>query len=170
MDVVRIRRHVESCARRRLYASAIFYAEKLATVTGSADDVFLLAEMYFAARQYRRAIGLLKKHGLIQRSRRCRLLAAQSLAELRQWDECLLVLGDDESSDAPRKDNIDDESDQMAVVYFLRGKVYSAMENSSRAILWLEKALKADPYCVEALDLLVYNHMLSVQEGLSSLP
>ena len=43
----------------------------------------------------------------------------------------------------------------IAVLCFLRGKVYEILENRSRASLWYEVALFCDVYCFEAFDALV---------------
>lgn len=43
----------------------------------------------------------------------------------------------------------------------LRGRVYSALENQPRAVHWLRHALKLDVQCIEALDLIVDNRMLT---------
>jgi hypothetical protein len=47
----------------------------------------------------------------------------------------------------------------------LRGRVYSALENQPRAARWLRQALKLDVQCIEALDLIVDNRMLTTHEG-----
>ena len=36
----------------------------------------------------------------------------------------------------------------------LRGKVYDALENHGRAVKWYQAALKADPFCYEAFQVI----------------
>lgn len=44
-------------------------------------------------KQYRRTIHLLKTQDMIEQDPRCRYLAASCLAEIKDWEECLCMLG-----------------------------------------------------------------------------
>lgn len=63
-----------------------------------------------------------------------------------------------------------------ATVCYLRGKAFEALENRARAISCYRDALHLDPYCYEAFDALVGNHMLTndeelqLLEGIAALP
>lgn len=128
---------VQDCIAKHLYSTAVFYADKLVTLTEYAPgDVYLLAQAssnkvaacldpdagmmacawcvgsthipqnylfaciqtYYVSRQFRRAVMLLKTHGVMEDGR-FRYLAAKCLAEVDQWDECLTLLGDGEIDD-----------------------------------------------------------------------
>ena len=39
----------------------------------------------------------------------------------------------------------------QSAMCLLRGKAHSAMDNQAQAVTWLQAALKADPFCYEAL-------------------
>lgn len=58
----------------------------------------VLTQTYYVSRQHRRAVMLLKNHGVMD-DVRFRYLAAKCLAEVQQWDECLTLLGDGEFDD-----------------------------------------------------------------------
>lgn len=134
---------VQDCIAKHLYSTAVFYADKLVTLTDYAPgDVYLLAQVgfnnshiifamaivselacsarcgtlssshapqhlpcvlralqtYYVSRQFRRAVMLLRSHGVMDDGR-FRYLAAKCLAEVDQWDECLTLLGDGELDD-----------------------------------------------------------------------
>ncbi|KAF3647223.1 Anaphase-promoting complex subunit 6 [Capsicum annuum] len=98
--------------------------------------------------------------------------------ELKEWDQCLLMLGDakvDEHGNITDtrecnsmyldKDGEDREINILSAICFLRGKAYEALENHAQARLWYKAAIKADPLCYEALECLIENHMLTCDEG-----
>ncbi|KAG5545163.1 hypothetical protein RHGRI_017590 [Rhododendron griersonianum] len=98
--------------------------------------------------------------------------------ELKEWDQCLLMLGDakvDEHGNVNitkdcsvmylDKDGEDREINISSAICFLRGKAYEALENRAQARQWYKAAVKADPLCYEALERLIENHMLTYEEG-----
>mmetsp|Transcript_63945 Transcript_63945/g.177394 ORF Transcript_63945/g.177394 Transcript_63945/m.177394 type:complete len:559 (-) Transcript_63945:55-1731(-) len=161
----RLRRLIQESFQKHLYSTAIFYADKLVSLNHEAEDLYTLAECYFKNREYRRVLHLLKKHSDITNGdERLKLLAAQSLMECRDWDQCLRYLEDNTSADETAPDV------KMASVFaLLRGKVYEVTENQENALIWYEKAVQLDPYCHEALDRLVGNHLLTLDKEVSLL-
>mmetsp|Transcript_147038 Transcript_147038/g.273812 ORF Transcript_147038/g.273812 Transcript_147038/m.273812 type:complete len:563 (-) Transcript_147038:127-1815(-) len=157
----RLRKLIQESFQKHLYPTAIFYADKLVSLSHEADqDLYTLAECFFKNREYRRVLHLLKKHSEITGcDERLKLLAAQSLMECRDWDECLRYLEDNTSADGSSSDK------KMASVFaLLRGKVYEVTENQENALIWYEKAVQFDPYCHEALDRLIGNHLLTLEK------
>jgi len=155
---VRLRTLVQESFQKHLYVTAIFYADKLVSLNHEVEDLYTLAECYFENREFRRVLHLLKKHSDITNGdERLKLLAAQSLMECRDWEECLRYLEDNTTADESAPDG------KMASVFaLLRGKVYEVTENQENALIWYEKAVRLDPYCHEALDRLVGNHLLTL--------
>ena len=51
-----------------------------------------------------------------------------------------------------------------AALSLLRGKVHEALENRPLAQHWYKSALAADPFCYEAYEALITNHMLTAEE------
>lgn len=58
-----------------------------------------LLQAYYMGKQWRRALALLRNAGLIEADIQCRYLAARCLAEVKDWEECLNVLGGWEESE-----------------------------------------------------------------------
>jgi len=162
---VRLRKLIQESFQKHLYATAIFYADKLVSLNHEVEDLYTLAECYFKNREYRRVLHLLKKHGdITSGDTRLQLLAAQSLMECKDWEECLRYLEENTSADESAPDA------KMASVFaLLRGKVYEATENQENALIWYEKAVQFDPYCHEALDRLIGNHALTLDKEASLL-
>ncbi|EFJ07248.1 hypothetical protein SELMODRAFT_272183 [Selaginella moellendorffii] len=174
----KLRAMVRDCLDKHLHASAIFLADKLVTVGGTEEDVHLHAQALFQGRQFRRALHLLRTHGLLHLHPRYRYLAAKCLEEIKEWDECLSVLGDyevDQHGNYPMKDDIDPESGHQAginiaaALCLLRGRACEALENRTRALCWYKASLRVDPYCYEAYEHIVDNHMLSSEKEVAFL-
>ncbi|KAK4804568.1 hypothetical protein SAY86_004385 [Trapa natans] len=175
--VEKLRGVVRDCVSKHLYSSAIFFADKVAAFTNDPADIYMQAQALFLGRHFRRAFHLLNASKIVLHDLRFRYLAAKCLEELKEWDQCLLMLGDpkvDEQRNAyetkddnflyPDKDGEDREINISSAVCFLRGKAYEALENRAQARLWYKAAVKADPLCYEALERLVDNHMLTSEE------
>jgi tetratricopeptide (TPR) repeat protein len=133
------------------------------------EDLDTLAECYFKNREYRRVLHLLRKHSdIMSNDPRLKLLAAQSLMECRDWEECLRFLEDNAAIDDSKP--LDADGRKMASVFaLLRGKVYEVTENQENALIWYEKAVRYDPYCHEALDRLIGNHLLTMEKEVALL-
>ncbi|KAJ9130291.1 Anaphase-promoting complex subunit cut9 [Pleurostoma richardsiae] len=76
------------------YESAISVGDKLLALTHDDDDVFWLAQVYFAMGNYKRALSYLKRRDLIHRNPSCRYLAGHCLVKQSRYDEALAVLGE----------------------------------------------------------------------------
>ncbi|KAJ7299336.1 hypothetical protein O6H91_Y249500 [Diphasiastrum complanatum] len=178
-ELQKLRSVARDCLAKHLYSSAIFFADKLVTAgSGLAQDVYLQAQALYQGRQHRRALHLLRTHRLLSAHPRFRYLAAKCLQEeTKEWEECLAVLGDceidehgnyqmneDQEVEYCDQDGEDREINIAAALCLLRGRAFEALENRSRALRWYKAALKVDPYCYEAFEHLIDNHMLSSDE------
>ncbi|XP_065018940.1 anaphase-promoting complex subunit 6-like isoform X1 [Musa acuminata AAA Group] len=173
---------VRDCVSKHLYSSAIFFADKVVAATGDPADIYMQAQALFLGRQYRRALHLLNSSQIVLRDLRFRYLAAKCLEELKEWHQCLAMLGDakvDEHGNVLSqndgtamyldKDTEDHEINITSAICFLRGKAYEALENRAQARQWYKAAVKADALCYEALECLVDNYMLTCEEESSLL-
>ncbi|KAF6158942.1 hypothetical protein GIB67_023925 [Kingdonia uniflora] len=178
--VDKLRGVVRDCVSKHLYSSAIFFADKVAAFTSDPADIYMQAQALFLGRHYRRAFHLLNASQIVFRDLRFRYLAAKCLEELKEWDQCLLMLGEakiDEHGNILNlknchvmdldKDGEDHEINISSAIFFLRGKAYEALENRTQALQWYKAAVKADPLCYEALECLIDNHMLTCEEEVS---
>ncbi|KAL9679328.1 hypothetical protein QQ045_017186 [Rhodiola kirilowii] len=176
-EVEKMRGVVRDCVSKHLYSSAIFFADKVAAFTSDPADIYMQAQALFLGRHFRRAFHLLNASQVVLRDLRFRYLAAKCLEELKEWDQCLSMLGDaklDELENVEHTNNSDlmhiykagedREINISSAIFFLRGKAYAALENRSQARQWYKAAIKADPLCYEALECLIENHMLTCEE------
>ncbi|KAK6132597.1 hypothetical protein DH2020_033699 [Rehmannia glutinosa] len=176
-QIEKLRGVVRDCVSKHLYSSAIFFADKVAAVTSDPADIYMQAQALYLGRHYRRAFHLLNASQIVLRDLRFRYLAAKCLEELKEWDQCLLMLGDakvdehgnitdtkDYNSMYLDKDGEDREINIISAICFLRGKAYEALENRAQARLWYKAAIRADPLCYEALECLIEGHMLTCEE------
>ncbi|URE36295.1 Tetratricopeptide repeat [Musa troglodytarum] len=160
--VERLRGVVRDCVSKHLYSSAIFFADKVVAATGDPADIYMQAQALFLGRQYRRALHLLNSSQIVLRDLRFRYLAAKCLEELKEWHQCLAMLGDakvDEHGNVLSqndgtamyldKDTEDHEINITSAICFLRGKAYEALENRAQARQWYKAAVKADALCYE---------------------
>ncbi|GFR43068.1 hypothetical protein Agub_g4075, partial [Astrephomene gubernaculifera] len=166
----RLRGLAQDCIDKHLTTSAIFYADKLVTFSnGSPGDVYLLAQAYFAARQYHRALSLLRTAGVVELGAEFTYLAGCCLAEAGEWEEVIALLGDDETGQEPHayEDTVVEPPGGgegvrvQAGMCCLRGRAFDALENRGRAAVWYQAALQMDPYCYDAFAALVDGHLLS---------
>ncbi|KAL6543324.1 Cell division cycle protein 16 [Orobanche hederae] len=175
--IEKLRGVVRDCVSKHLYSSAIFFADKVAAVTSDPADIYMQAQALYLGRHYRRAFHLLNASQIVLCDLRFRYLAAKCLEELKEWDQCLLMLGDakvdehgnitdtnDYNSMYLDKDGEDREINIISAICFLRGKAYEALENRAQARLWYKAATRADPLCYEALECLIEGHMLTCEE------
>ncbi|CAK9134146.1 unnamed protein product [Ilex paraguariensis] len=148
-EIEKLRGVVRDCVSKHLYSSAIFFADKVAAFTSDPADIYMQAQALFLGGHFRRAFHLLNASQVVLRDLRFRYLAAKCLEELKEWDQCLLMLGDakvDEHgyvSDTKDcnviyldKDAEDREINILSAICFLRGKAYEALENHSQARQW----------------------------------
>ncbi|KAF7836638.1 anaphase-promoting complex subunit 6 [Senna tora] len=176
-DIEKLRGVVRDCVSKHLYSSAIFFADKVAASTNDPADIYMQAQALFLGRHYRRAFHLLNASKIVLRDLRFRYLAAKCLEELKEWDQCLSMLGEakvDEHGNVSDtkdsnimyldKDGEDREINISSAICFLRGKAHEALENRAQARLWYKAAIKADPLCYEALECLIENYMLTCEE------
>ncbi|OIW08211.1 hypothetical protein TanjilG_15172 [Lupinus angustifolius] len=161
-EIEKLRGVVRDCVSKHLYSSAIFFADKVAAFTNDPADIYMQAQALFLGRHYRRAFHLLNASKIVLRDLRFRYLAAKCLEELKEWDQCLSMLGeakvDDNGNVSDTKDSnvmyLDKDSEDREInissaICFLRGKAYEALGIRPQARLWYKAAIKADPLCYE---------------------
>ena len=123
--------------------------------------MYKLAQIYYKQRQYKRALQTLQKSQCANSDKNFRLLAGQCLAECKEYEQCLSVLGDDDLHEMLPEDSPSsasgDELDAIAAMCVLRGRVYDMMQNRQKAAFWYhwyQEAVLRDVKCYEAFALL----------------
>lgn len=166
---------VHDCLAKHMYDAAIFFADKLVTLSEFAPaEVYALAQAFFIERQYHRCLKLLQSADVVDKDIRFRYLAARCLAEIKDWEQCLDLLGGIEADgydgllSLPAPPSSPGATlDFISASCLLRGKVFEALENFTKAIHWYKLALVRDPFNVEAFQALVEHHKLDQSEEAS---
>ncbi|EKX51857.1 hypothetical protein GUITHDRAFT_161443 [Guillardia theta CCMP2712] len=164
-EIESLRLLVKDAAAKNLLPTAAFFCEKIICLPGKTDeDHYNLARLYFQQKQFKRALVTLQKASSND-SPNFRLLAGQCLAESKEYEQCLSVLGEEDDT-ASASDMMDqnDGIEVSAAMNLLRGKVYDAQQNRVKAAFWYKKSLQRDYRCYEAFEKLIESHMLSSQE------
>ncbi|KAK9764013.1 anaphase-promoting complex subunit Cut9 [Basidiobolus ranarum] len=168
-DKLRMWRH--DALQQHLYETAIFWGDKVLSMTSDPNDVFWLAQVYFLTRQYTRAEKLLQRRHLLKSSVACRYLAAQCSIKLEKWSEALEILGEENPfkttsgmESIPKVKNTDGGVKLEASMCYLRGVIYTKQGKLDRAKECYKEALLIDVKCYEAFQALIGNHMLTDEE------
>ncbi|CAG5124550.1 unnamed protein product [Candidula unifasciata] len=186
-DLSNLRNRIRNFIDKQHYDCALFWADKLVSLSDAVEDVFWYAQAMYYTGQYHSAIHLLTSRKLDKTYSACRYLTAKCYYECKEWQEALNILemADMSFSSIPSVTNSSlNESLQELDANFpiknygnsiclLRGKIYEAMDNRSLASDCYREALRLDVYCFEALELLINHHMLTAQEEkdlINSLP
>eukprot|EP00962_Isochrysis_galbana_P040318 scaffold14587_cov107-Isochrysis_galbana.AAC.1 len=168
-ELDQLRSIVQDSLGKHMYDNAIFFADKLVTMSnGADDDVFLLCQAYVFTKQHRRALHVLRKTGLAGSSARFCYLTAKCLAECQDWDEALDCLNQ-------RALELATQAQELAgcdaghvglhsAMLLLKGSVYESLENGPLAARHYCDALRSEPLNYEAMNRLVCNHMLDASE------
>ena len=136
-SLTKLRGVIEDCLAKDLISSAIFYADKLVSMSGGQfRDILLYARALYFGGQYCRALALLRREGLIPCDEYQRVgstvqnrphgnregdapymekmhvlhLAVQCLIAMKSWDECLTLLGSVEREHESLMDSQDDDT------------------------------------------------------------
>lgn len=146
--------------------TARFYVDKVLTSSDKPKHILYQARLFYQSQQYRRSLSLLQAHNLQVLDAEARLLAAQCLFQLSDFEQCISVLGDeDHQVDTGLAGRMSREV--SAALCVLRAHVYQRMENPPRAILWYKRALRCDIYCVEAFIGISQTSLVSADDALN---
>ncbi|RKP22719.1 anaphase-promoting complex, cyclosome, subunit 3-domain-containing protein, partial [Syncephalis pseudoplumigaleata] len=169
--VERIRCWRHDAMQQHLYDSAIFWGDKVVSMTNDPNDVFWLAQVYYLTGQYARVEKLLTRKHLLNSSVACRFLAAQCLVKLKKWQAALEILGetnpfarDSKHAQLTKVKNAPEGIKLEASMCYLRGQVFLEQENMMRAKECFKEALRTDIKCYEAYQALVINQMMKQNE------
>ncbi|RMZ56557.1 hypothetical protein APUTEX25_001404 [Auxenochlorella protothecoides] len=166
-----LRSLVHDCLAKHMYDAAVFFADKLVTLTDHAPaEVYTLAQGFYCSGQHRRCLHLLRTTQLLDKDVRIRYLAARCMLASGELDECLELLGGEEAAGpgdlqlGALPPSSPGTVSYLSVVCMLRGRVYDAQENFQRGTAWYHAALQADPFNYEAFHTLVGSHRLTPAE------
>ncbi|KAL3253714.1 hypothetical protein MRX96_054494 [Rhipicephalus microplus] len=169
IDFERYRKMVQWYIDKHQYTTALFWADKLASMSGeNADDIYTMAHCLYLTKQYHRAAHCIESRNLHKANLNFKILAVSSRLAGKEYKEAI------EISEAPLLEPChpegkgDDSGSQHrleASLHLLKGKANEAIENRSVAAECYKKALALDIHCYEAFEALVKHQMLSREEG-----
>ncbi|XP_042316286.1 cell division cycle protein 16 homolog isoform X1 [Sceloporus undulatus] len=195
MNLERLRKRVRQYIDQQQYQSALFWADKVASLSHGVwlfledpQDIYWLAQCLYLTAQYHRAAHALRSRKLDKLFEACRYLAARCHYAAKEYQQALDILDMEEpinkrlfekylKDESGLKDCSSDwevsQSSIKSSICLLRGKIFDALDNRTLATFSYKEALKLDVYCFEAFDLLTSHHMLTAEEEkelLESLP
>ena len=155
--------------RKHLHKSAYFWAEKALVLSGGElQDIFLLSQIFYVSGQYQRASNLLQKNSQYQQSSLLCYLLAKCHAACKEWEVVLTILSyiNFEATKKVDKDlsRLTEIENIESSCLLLEGVAHENLGTIPKAIECFTAALRADVFCVEALDHLVSKHYLTADE------
>lgn len=157
-----LRSLVHDCLAKHMYDSAIFFADKLVSMSGQAPaEVYTLAQGFYCRGQHRRCLHLLRSTQLIDKDVRIRYLASRCMLACGELEECLELLGGEAASNPSELSlgalppAVPGTINYLSVTCLMRGRVFDAQENLAKATAWYRHALQTDPFNYEAYEALV---------------
>jgi hypothetical protein len=186
----RLRVMATRCLQQHHSASALFYADKLVTMSPrEPGDVLLFADACFASLEFHRAIHAIKTTRLTEVEQdggrslpshvtlRAFLLLGKCMLMIKQKEECVELLGtvlperEHEVVLLAKKVQTANAGEECAEginvvssLALLMGETFEAIGNRENATVYFRIALRCDVHCSEAFFHLFDKQMLSVQE------
>ncbi|SMN17691.1 similar to Saccharomyces cerevisiae YKL022C CDC16 Subunit of the anaphase-promoting complex/cyclosome (APC/C) [Maudiozyma saulgeensis] len=177
-SVERLRLWRHDALMQHMYDTAEFVGNKIYTITKDPNDAFWLAQVYYYKGSYKRTIDLLSLDNLDTTSIMCRYLITLCLFNLQKYDDALDIIGEtnpfassnsaDMAADEDYDENHEFQSDGgikiESSLCFLRGKIYSAQNNFTRAKECYKEAVLIDVKNFEAFQQLTNKNLLTPKE------
>ncbi|EDV93002.1 GH18518 [Drosophila grimshawi] len=186
IDLTLYRKLVRQFIDMRRYSTALFWAEKVAVLSGQEPrDVYYQAQCMFLLGEFHRAAHTIQHYKLEKTSLPCFNLLLESLYAAKEYNNAaniiqivevetmtasLLNQPPDMGSGCCLETNIvfggeeNNRNELLASIFLMKGKVYEALDNRGMAMDFYVQALHKSIYCFEALDALVQHEMLMAWE------
>ncbi|KAI8875650.1 TPR-like protein [Backusella circina FSU 941] len=147
----------------QLPGAAEFFGEKLVVKTESINDIYCLALAYYQQQHYERALDLLNKKMAVNKSVKCRYLAALCALALENGKDALDYLG--AKNPFAERDMLNVKTMEggiklEAIMCYARGNAYFLLKDLENARDCYKEALTIDLRCYDALESLVKYNML----------
>ncbi|CAO3614622.1 unnamed protein product [Mucor hiemalis] len=159
----RLRLLRQDALNHNLPGTSSFIGEKLMVTTEEVNDIYNMASVYYQQQQFERALAILNKKDTLNKSVKCRYLAALCSISLENGRDALDYLG--HSNPFSGKDVFHDETMDgciklESVMCFARGKAYLLIKEIDNARDCFKEALNIDVKCYDALEALVQYNMM----------
>ncbi|CAR21815.1 CDC16-like protein [Lachancea thermotolerans] len=149
------------------YRTAEYIGDKVYAMTGDPNDAFWLAQVYYNSGSYIRAVELLTRNNLDTSSVMCRYLTALCLIQLKKYEDALDIVGETNPFRDPLGNHVKNQDGGIKLessMCYLRGKIFSALNNFDKAKESLKEALLVDVKNFEAFDELISKNLLTPTE------
>lgn len=180
-SVERMRLWRHDSLMQHMYDTAEYIGNKIYTITKDPNDAFWLAQVYYYKGSYKRAIDLLSMDDLDTTSIMCQYLITLCLFNLTKYDDALDIIGETNpfattTTTATTTTDVDDDMSMIqdlqndggikieSSLCFLRGKIYSAQNNFTRAKECFKEAVLVDVKNFEAFQQLTNKNLLTPKE------
>lgn len=183
INITNYRKLVKDFMNLQDHNTSLFWADKVCALSnGDPMDVYNMAQCMYSLNEYHRASEVIKQYNLHKTNMMCHYLAVKSLVQAKMFAEALDLLNsaDNEpnfngTSFADAESIIEDKSKMRiyALLNYLRGQVFEALDNRVLACEYYRMAIQNDVHCYEAFNALVQHQMLTALEEkqlLDSLP
>ncbi|XP_044762090.1 cell division cycle protein 16 homolog [Coccinella septempunctata] len=188
INVDKYRKLVQHYLDLHMPDTALFWADKVVTLTENPRDIYWLAKCMYHLKQYHRAVHLLKSRKLDKTYILCNYLTVKCLFEANDLNEALNIISNLDyqinphfsHNSAASQCNFDallfddkPKNQVFSAICFLKGRIMECLENRVLSVECYKQALHQDVYCFEAFDALTRNQMLTATEEkelLNSLP
>ncbi|BFF93039.1 cell division cycle protein 16 homolog [Drosophila madeirensis] len=186
IDLSIYRRLVKQFIEMRRYGTALFWAEKVAVLSGQEPrDVYYQAQCMYLLGEFHRAAHTIRHHKLEKNSLPCFNLLLESLYAAKEYNEADAMIQAvevemmttsvinqpvDPGSGCYLESNSvfggeeNSRNELLASIFLVKGKVYEALDNRGTAMDFYVQALHKSIYCFEALEALVQHEMLMAWE------
>ncbi|XP_016936571.4 cell division cycle protein 16 homolog [Drosophila suzukii] len=186
IDLTVYRQLVKQFIDMRRYSTALFWAEKVAVLSGHEPrDIYYQAQCMFLLGEYHRAAHTIQHHKLEKNSLPCFNLLLESLYAAKEYTEAANAIQNvevevmttslinqpvDAGSGCYLETNSvfggeeNHRNELLSSIYLMKGKVYEALDNRGMAMDFYVQALHKSIYCFEALEALVQHEMLMAWE------
>jgi len=167
-----LRNLVESYIEKHQFSSALFWADKLLTLSPTPDDTYLLARALIISKHHHRAHNLIVSRKLHTEHLGCCYLAAKALQSLGNDRSALDILESMDTEklvDQSTRDisvNCDDHKTKnlLSSIHCLKGQILESIENREQAAESYKLAVQTDIFCYEAFQALIDHQMLTADE------
>ncbi|KAH8311925.1 hypothetical protein KR044_008602 [Drosophila immigrans] len=188
IDLAQYRKLVKQFIDMRRYATALFWAEKVAVLSGQEPrDVYYQAQCMFLLGEFHRAAHTIQHYRLEKTSLPCFNLLLESLYAAKEYNEAANIIqavdvdsmstsmhpmhppqeaasGFNLESNSVFGGEENNRNELIASIYLMKGKVFEALDNRGMAMDFYVQALHKSIYCFEALEALVQHEMLMAWE------
>lgn len=180
MDLEGLRNNVTQFCESGNWSSALFWADKLLTLSESAPcDIVLYVRSLILSKQYLRALSFLQQHRLVDKHRVYQCFAVQCMLSTKRYEDAVKLIENSLTTNLLNcidDDFLNEKCQEWRLdgaLYLYLGQAYEELDNRTQAAKAYTKCLRHDVYCYEALSRLNKRHLLTSKEKLeliASLP